>query len=913
MKNLLILLCGFVMYATVSAQNPRIDPSFAENGYFFKSSGVGSSEINDIAVQPDGKIVAVGSIQRWIRTYPNSQNNHPYLDYDVCVMRFYQDGRLDSSFAGKGFQCMDIGNQFPTNWPTFELVKLDQLNRIYAYGTDPDSNFLVRFLPNGKRDTSFGSHGILQTGTGTIFKDIIHCMLVDPQNRVILAGENRNTMFLERIMPDGTPDSTFGLQGKLKIQYPNQSSAINDMQWQHDSLLLLGGYADNVGELVRLLPDGAMDPTFSQGGQMEVPLPVLNSQIDKIWVFDDHSFWVAGNPPKEYYLTAFLPNGALDTARFFQGHTSYPFARTKEMLDFDVNPKKEVFITSSYRYRIIISKYDAAGNPDSLFGYKGQRDFIPENRDFIPKASFWQHDGHLLILGDATPYLGICKIDSIGNLSPLLAGKGYTFTPITQGGTIISNIQLIDSQELYYAGSDATMAVPRLHSTEQGLLGKLSSKTLADTVFNTFQLSNNLFFDFTPAQDQGMLLTGIKHNKATLLGGNTLIKLDKNGKRDASFGLLGEVIFPDDTLLSRFTGGMKVLEQKDRKILVASNFRNRDAVKTGMAMFRFHPDGEVDTSFNHTGYFYQEIFSRYVEVTDMVLLEDDKILFSSLIHGTGSVQLIRLRPNGTPDMSFGDQGTVVVPVGPETFSPFNGGKLALRENGKILGGGSSDGHFFLFQLSANGDLDLSFGSNGLVTYRLANHELFGTDMVKGPTGEVYIAGWAEKDLGLTQEKSIVVSNMLPDGRLNPDFGQNGYAITPSPNRDVYIFDMELSPSGDFYLAGSTDGQGLIMHFLHDFTLSTFEDISPNSFATPLLYPNPIRESTNLTYELTFPQQIEINLLDLSGKKLATLASGSRPSGKQDEALVIPSNLPKGWIILQFKTQEGTSYIKAVID
>src|SRR5438874_1895036 len=96
-------LCALVVTQVIlsppaNATPGDLDPSFGTNGEVLTDLGSASLDIAmAIAVQPDGKIVAVGS--------SNSSGN-----YDFALVRYNPDGSLDSGFGSGGKVLTDLGS-----------------------------------------------------------------------------------------------------------------------------------------------------------------------------------------------------------------------------------------------------------------------------------------------------------------------------------------------------------------------------------------------------------------------------------------------------------------------------------------------------------------------------------------------------------------------------------------------------------------------------------------------------------------------------------------------------------------------------------------------------------------------------------------------------------------------------------
>ena len=125
--------------------NGSLDPSFSGDGKQTTDFG-GSDEASGVALQGDGKIVAVG------RDGPG----------DFALARYNPNGSLDTSFSGDGKQTTDFGDFDGANG-----VALQGNGKIVVVGVGGTGNFaLARYNPNGSLDPSFSGDGRQTTDFG---------------------------------------------------------------------------------------------------------------------------------------------------------------------------------------------------------------------------------------------------------------------------------------------------------------------------------------------------------------------------------------------------------------------------------------------------------------------------------------------------------------------------------------------------------------------------------------------------------------------------------------------------------------------------------------------------------------------------------------------------------------------------
>lgn len=220
-----------------------------------------SHGVSDLALQPDGKIVVVGRCgNQWI------------------VARFLADGSPDASFGAAYFNPFtgvpgvvveDFGFGFAYSESAGSVAVQDD-GKIVVGGTADNHFALVRYLPDGTRDSSFGTNGRVTTAVDPNFSSQINSIALQSDGSIVAAGEADTYMAVARYLSDGSLDSSFGSGGTI---YTSDSSILElrDVLVLDDGSLLLAGrnYVSSFDQrfaLVRLLPDGSFDSSFDGDG-----------------------------------------------------------------------------------------------------------------------------------------------------------------------------------------------------------------------------------------------------------------------------------------------------------------------------------------------------------------------------------------------------------------------------------------------------------------------------------------------------------------------------------------------------------------------------------------------------------------------------------------------------------------------
>ena len=211
--------------AVVEAVEPRVLLSAADFDPSFGAGGVARIDLSgehirdvakDVVVQPaDGKLV-IGGIKE-----PNNGD----LDKSFVVARLNPDGSPDASFGTGGVARATFGGR-ALRGVDLDAVALQPDGKIVAGGIEVEYDFgyewnfaLARFNADGTPDTTFGDNGtvVLNFGLAGSY-DRVTELAVRPDGRIIAIGVTQqyglSDFALAQFNSNGTLDATFGDGGK---------------------------------------------------------------------------------------------------------------------------------------------------------------------------------------------------------------------------------------------------------------------------------------------------------------------------------------------------------------------------------------------------------------------------------------------------------------------------------------------------------------------------------------------------------------------------------------------------------------------------------------------------------------------------------------------------------------------------
>jgi uncharacterized delta-60 repeat protein len=207
-----------------------------------------------LAVLPDGKVLAAGSARWHADLYSE--------DGGFVLARYTPAGSLDPTFGDSG-----IVETFGGDADLAGMVVLPD-GKIVATGTidgghpDYPTNIAIAgYEPDGSVDFTYpaeaGLYGRLSGGPAAL-----------QHGKIVVAGSIRHYKqtfpVVARYGTDGVLDKNFGRHGYAEFQ--RRQFAPGAVVTQKDGKILIAGYSNSGGAVLRLLPNGRLDPSFGGRG-----------------------------------------------------------------------------------------------------------------------------------------------------------------------------------------------------------------------------------------------------------------------------------------------------------------------------------------------------------------------------------------------------------------------------------------------------------------------------------------------------------------------------------------------------------------------------------------------------------------------------------------------------------------------
>ncbi|MFB3905833.1 MAG: hypothetical protein ACE15E_20480 [Acidobacteriota bacterium] len=387
-----------------------------------------------------------------------------------------------------------------------------------------------------------------------------------------------------------------------------------------------------------------------------------------------------------------------------------------------------------------------------------------------------------------------------------------------------------------------------------GTGGKLSADI-------TGQLLDDAVGDVALLPDGRILVAGTTSSGFPSEHDVAVVVFEPDGSLDESFGQGGRVLI--DRGGNEFCDAVVV--QPDGRVLLGGYRTTLPDGPPESLVFRLNPDGVLDTTFGN-----QEAFEPVLSfaVVDLALLPDGAIaaagsrpspsgsdfaiarltssgildnefgmggvvildfgaddyltqlsidpdgrLVAAGLNTAGGLEVSRLLPDGSPDLSFFGAGQGVVDL-----TCFYDVSTVIQQDGKMVVGTATGGaglsNFLLARFNPDGSLDAGFGTDGVVTGDLTGTDDYLTCVTLQPDGKILAVGWA----GFYPD--FLVQRYHPDGSVDLSFGLGGWVHTDFIGDKDRARAAIIQTNGQFLLAGDVPGSDVDES--RDFGLARYE-------------------------------------------------------------------------------------------
>jgi uncharacterized delta-60 repeat protein len=371
-------------------------------------------------------------------------------------------GSLDPTFGNGGVVTTNLGlnasgEQIEGNVSAAELLSSGDILVAGSFG-------IVRYLPNGSLDTTFGTNGIAALPFIGL-SDFPPALAVQPNGQIVWAGGGSqpngtdDSFAVVRFNANGSLDTTFGSGGVADTEFANSDvQGADTVLVQPNGKILIGGeallesYHGGVEAVAaRFNANGTIDTTFGTDGQL---IDVSAGNFSALG--EDANGDIFALPAH----VEFSPTGQLDSTvtpepitvssqggdDVFESNGQYVLASVDEIVKHDIDVEVQLFNANG--------TLDVSSGP---FNYSNTTAI--GIREDSAAAVAVQPNGQIVLAGGqynySTSLIGLARVDTNGSLDSSFGTGGTVLTDIT-GDDFPSAVFVEPSGDILVVGSSGT-------------------------------------------------------------------------------------------------------------------------------------------------------------------------------------------------------------------------------------------------------------------------------------------------------------------------------------------------------------------------------------------------------------------------------------------------------------------------
>ena len=299
---------------------------------------------------------------------------------DFMLSRYLTDTvALDETFGDGGKVLTDFngGEDYAT------VVIRQEDGKIIVAGQSDNDFALVRYLPDGGPDESFGKGGKVAADLGG--RDIIEAISIGPDGKIVVAGGssegNESSFALVRFLADGSPDTGFGKDGKVTTDFGGGNSAAAALAIDEDGKIVVAGGAFDKKSYsfatARYLSDGTLDKGFGKGGRVMTDFSKDTDGASDVLIQSDGKI-IAGGVTSgkgtflDFALARYNADGTLDKSFGNDGQVVTDFDKSDDTVNRILIAGGKIMAAGGSQTNFALARYNADGTLDKSFGNEGK-------------------------------------------------------------------------------------------------------------------------------------------------------------------------------------------------------------------------------------------------------------------------------------------------------------------------------------------------------------------------------------------------------------------------------------------------------------------------------------------------------------------------------------------------------------
>ncbi len=389
-----------------------------------------------------------------------------------------------------------------------------------------------------------------------------------------------------------------------------------------------------------------------------------------------------------------------------------------------------------------------------------------------------------------------------GRLAPIAGSRGQAlYADATDSGGI-----LVGGSDFEASGSilnlDGMGCTYRAHGSS--FVSRIDEHGVPDPTFESVTLAGIEAVSMTRQADGKIV--GIGHEIVLVSSYRcshtftpTVFRLNGDGSLDTGFGSGGKKEWPSWNTIRSI-----VVDSKGRIVVAGTRWVDGDDPSTPgrheLVVMRLRPDGRLDRSFGTDGRYlgpkidrtFSPLFrSRYDGMDKINVVRTSADSLRIAAQAVGKCLVVALTPEGVPDSAFGADGVATPRTG--TGAKATCHVLESDADDRLIIAGTSRNRGFLARLLASGEPDPAFSADSLI----ARSTTQVTSVAIAPDGKLLASG--------TGPRGTAVVRLQVGGALDPAFGDAGRTwidLDSDAAARLIVNCMAIGGDGSVILAGS---------------------------------------------------------------------------------------------------------------
>jgi uncharacterized delta-60 repeat protein len=437
-------------------------------------------------------------------------------------------------------------------------------------------------------------------------------------------------------------------------------------------------------------------------------------------------------------------------------------------------------------------------------------------------------------------------------------------------------VKLFDKFHWYYLESsaiqenDKIITAGNIWNNNHLLISRFSSYGTIDNSFDSdglsdieFQNGNPWLIHLLPINEGKTLISGTLSNQKHDSDDIFYLKLNNDGSIDKTFGSNG-FYFIFDSLYWSHPNKLYQFQKSKYLSTISKNTYTPPPNFAYSIILCMNENGTIDSSFGINGMISFDMIPQFI-LQDLVVLRDQSILLGGnwfYNKDSSAAVILKLKQDYKIDSTFGNNGIVIYDLQSDME-----GILYLRltnDNNIIAHGFTSDGNVrgsFLIKTNEFGELDNTFNDEGYKLIKIQDDDK-PSSMIIQSDDNILISGYS----GFGDVKFQYIQRFNKSGLPDSSFGLNSKVMTRIDTNNTTEGFLHLRSDNKLILVGNVfmeEESGISLLCYYSGLEVGIKD--PFLHESSFVWPNPFKESTNISIFKELHGLLSMRLYDINGE------------------------------------------------